>query len=1413
MSRARGTLLVVACLLAGQALVLAPAAFADRAFTPRFAQMARGDVTMAANTLMSCTGGAACSGARAGTGSSINNEDFTMAYVDADSDGTTFDSSSSTLSLPSGSTVLFAGLYWGADTSAGGSGAAAPSAATKDQVKLKAPGSATYSTITASQVDTDSARVSRYQGFADVTSRVQTAGAGSYTVANVQAGTGSDRYAGWSLVVAYRDPTMAVNWVSVYDGFGSTGFGGSNSSTDVVLSGFQTPASGTVAATFGMVSYEGELGYTGETATLNGTDLIDATHPAGNYFDSTISKFGVNTTTKTPNYVNQLGVDANLMTVDGFLPTGSTSATVHFASPLDLFVPGVMTLVTNEVATAPAVTGQPTISGTAQDGQTLTANTGTWSGSTPMTFAYQWRRCDSAGANCADIAGATGSTYQLVASDVGSTFRVAVTATNVVASASSTSNATAVTTPAPPANSVLPAISGTAKDGQTLTASSGTWTGTPTITYAYQWRRCDSSGSSCSNVAGATGSTYQLAPADVGSTMRVVVTAANAGGTTPATSTQSAVVAAIAPANTSLPTVSGTTTDGQTLTGAVGSWTGTPTIAYTYQWQRCAAGGGSCSAIAGATGATYKLTPTDIGSTVRFGVNASNAGGSTPATSSASAVVAAAPPSASLPPTVTGTAQDGGTLTASTGTWSGSPTITYTYQWRRCDSAGANCVDIPGATAATYQETVADIGYEIVVVVTAANSVGSASSTSPATAVVGAAPPGSSSPPTISGTPQDGQTLTASSGTWTGTPTITYGYQWERCNASGSSCADIAGATSSTYTLVPADIGKTIRVEVTGANAGGSAASASAATGSVAAIPPQNTPGSPPAISGAASDGQTLTVSTGVWTGSPTIAYSYQWLRCDADGSNCADIAAATGPSYDLTSADVGHSVRAEVTATNAGGGVTATTAASGPIAAVPPQDTTPPSISGQAAEGSVLTADPGDWGGTTPLTFEYQWQRCDANASNCVDIPGATGPTYQLTAGDVGHAVVVVVTATNGLGSSSSTSPSTGPVTIAPPANTTRPAISGDSAVGGTLTADPGTWAGGGPISYDYQWLRCDAAGGHCEEIDGATDSTYVVTDADADHRIRVDVTAHNDAGSVSKASEETAAVPHGGGGGGGAGDGLDKIPGSLVDKSRCQRVLAGTGFKHQRVKGVGKIGVKVRASGYITPDRPLTVTASVPRKKVRSLTYLLDNRKVARPTRAPYLLSVAPKLFAKKSKHKLALKVKPRKGRSHRMTLRITTGPCANVLSAFQWRTGSGTGLRLRIDSRVAMRSAKFKVPSAMLPKMADAGKRAIGSARIYLGGGRQLRFDLKLKKGDRTGKLARAAAGRPRIALKKGGLEVKGLPAKTGILELTLYTRDKTSPHALLKKRTKRRIRATVATGRKAAKLTTLVVAQRH
>jgi Ig domain of plant-specific actin-binding protein len=199
--------------------------------------------------------------------------------------------------------------------------------------------------------------------------------------------------------------------------------------------------------------------------------------------------------------------------------------------------------------TAPQPTGQPRILGTPVVGKVLTATNGSWSGSTPMTFSYQWRRCPKDGgaadaSNCGVIPDATKSAYRVRAADVDYRLRVRVRATNSSGSAVETSNATDIVKPAPskPALSSPPTINGTPVQNATLTVNRGTWTGAAPMTFSFQWRRCDQTGGSCSSISGATGKAYTLKEVDVGNTIRVQVTATNGSGSTSSTSAPTAVV-------------------------------------------------------------------------------------------------------------------------------------------------------------------------------------------------------------------------------------------------------------------------------------------------------------------------------------------------------------------------------------------------------------------------------------------------------------------------------------------------------------------------------------------------------------------------------------------------------------------------------------------------------------------------------------------------------------------------------------------------------------------------------------------------------------------------------------------------------------------------------------------------------
>ncbi|MBI5170149.1 MAG: DUF11 domain-containing protein [Candidatus Eisenbacteria bacterium] len=323
----------IAAALACAALFAAPAAAqVVRAFTPRFSVNQPGDITLIGNTVMSCNGGGNCNNSRAGTGNAINNNDNTMAYVDIDGVSTTVSSSTATLTLPTGATVTWAGLYWGGYTTN----------ALRNTVKIATPASSAYSTYTATRLD---ASGSAYQGFAEVTSLVRAAGAGVYRVADVRSTPGTTNvHGGWSLVVVDSDATQPARNLVVFDGFALVS---GTTTVNMTVSGFVTPPAGTVNSKLGVVAFEGDLGFTGDSFRLNGTALTDGANPADNFFNSSISQLGAPFTAKNPNYLNQLGFDCDLVQANGLLANGATSANVSLTTNGDTYYPGAVTFATD----------------------------------------------------------------------------------------------------------------------------------------------------------------------------------------------------------------------------------------------------------------------------------------------------------------------------------------------------------------------------------------------------------------------------------------------------------------------------------------------------------------------------------------------------------------------------------------------------------------------------------------------------------------------------------------------------------------------------------------------------------------------------------------------------------------------------------------------------------------------------------------------------------------------------------------------------------------------------------------------------------------------------------------------------------------------------------------------------------
>ena len=226
---------------------------------------------------------------------------------------------------------------------------------------------------------------------------------------------------------------------------------------------------------------------------------------------------------------------------------------------------------------------------------------------------------------------------------------------------------------------------------------------------------------------------------------------------------------------------------------------------------------------------------------------------------------------------------------------------------------------------------------------------------------------------------------------------------------------------------------------------------------------------------------------------------------------------------------DVATALVASVLTTLASGGIVAASAAT---PHVPPRSEQAPTISGVQRVGSTLTGRPGTWSGTQPITFAYQWVSCTAQLANCRRVDNDRA--YAVRSSDQGRRLIFHVEARNrdGARTAQATTGVIGARATAP-RNVVAPSLSGTAQEGQILTANPGTWSGTAPIAIAYQWQRCDANGGNCAGIAGATARTYGLTAADVGRSVRAVVRARNDGGTRSLPTPPSAPVQQGGPGG----------------------------------------------------------------------------------------------------------------------------------------------------------------------------------------------------------------------------------------------------------------------------------------
>ena len=490
-----------------------------------------------------------------------------------------------------------------------------------------------------------------------------------------------------------------------------------------------------------------------------------------------------------------------------------------------------------------------------------------------------------------------------------------------------------------------PAISGTPQVEETLTADTANIDdedGLTNATFEYQWI------AGGADISGATGASHTLTAAEERQTIQVRVDFTDDAGN--AETLTSAATVAVAPKPnsepTGLPAIPGTPQVGETLTAdtsAIDDADGLTSVSYGYQW--IANDGTADTDLQEATASSYTPRVNDVGKTIKVSVSfTDDANNDESLTSVATAAVAATVPTEPLSLTMT----RGSQIQELDASWQapasngGSAVTGYKVQWKEAADSWDTAADVSQATETGTTHTVTGLtgGVEYTVRVMATNDVGDG----PASTEAKGTPAGGVSEqtvepentvptglPTISGTPQVGETLTADTSGISdaeGLTSVSYRYQW---TAGGS---DISGATGSSHLLTSSQQGQTVQVKVTFTDDADNQESLTSAETLAVAAKPNTAATGEPTISGAPRVNDMLTAGTSAISdedGLDNVSYRYQWLADDAE------IAGATGSTYTLADADEDKAIRVQVTFTDdAGNAESLTSTATTPIAAQP---------------------------------------------------------------------------------------------------------------------------------------------------------------------------------------------------------------------------------------------------------------------------------------------------------------------------------------------------------------------------------------------------------------------------------------------------------------------------------------------
>ena len=627
------------------------------------------------------------------------------------------------------------------------------------------------------------------------------------------------------------------------------------------------------------------------------------------------------------------------------------------------------------------------------------------------------------------------------------------------------------------------AITGTPTVAATLSAPALTWMpAADTTTWAWQFKN----GAAWTNIAGATGSSYLLAPTDLGRIIRVVTTVRTAGfavATSIAPQTTAVIAGALVNAGATVTPASPATL--VTMTATPGTWTPTQ-ASLAYQWKQSANGGVSYTAIAGAVAATYTVPATLFGRTLAVDITAKKPGYANKTTTVVSGVVSHGNLALVKAPTIS---HVGEVYTATPGTWSPSAT-SATYAWYAYDDDDLNPVLV---SSAQVFDTSVVAHRHLTLVVTA-----SAAGYSPTSTAYLLAKKGdliAAATPSLSDGVVD-SAFTPTNIAW-GMNSVTLKYQWQYLV--GATWKPITGATGASFTPTGTTyVGKQVRRQVTASlpnyNSGSVYSLGSLVTAAPATMP--GTAALAPTITGTVGLASTVTAHPGTWSVPTGLVFTYQWMS-SLDGVSYTPIPAATKGAYVIPDALFAKYLRVQITAAKAGHANGQTTVDAGIVGTGTLVRVTAPTTAKSAA--GVYSVAKGVWS-TTPTGYSYLWERVDptTDVATTVAGPSATATTYKPTAADGATLIRVTVTATRAnYASGSSTVTARAGLSLSA---TTAPFVFGNQTVGGTLTALAPDWNAASP-ALSYIWYRDGKV------IAGQTASSYTQVTADAGHVVSVKI------------------------------------------------------------------------------------------------------------------------------------------------------------------------------------------------------------------------------------------------------------------------------------------------------------------